>query len=348
MQQKLNTVLAAHREHRVPSRAQIIRDQLMEEVRPVRALLKALTQQPWKGAADHPLLASLQQLNTLYERGKHALPVSSDLSLGRVWRKSLKDDDREKAFAAAEVGTLLNPRRSLRNGSVWIDHSLSFRSRESLFIPPTQWQNTRRAHYRRLHLPRDPAAFLEPLIERAKAGVQGVSMTAAEGILRVDDELHITPLQPSADDPKLSKLRAALVYLESNLDREFFPAYPGTTPDTGKARNLSRNFSGRVRRRFSTLKSRALRGFIVGVLKINIAVRLADLRRRRGAANLCIGRRLVGSTVEQSCGGVGAAADHCHRQHAPGGSRTAVESNTVECADRRQQRYAAAADPESS
>ena len=182
----------------------------MEEVRPVRALLKALTQQPWKAAADHPLLASLQQLNALYEQDEHALPVGTDLSLGRVWRKSLQDDDREKAFAAAEVGTLLNLRRALRNGSVWIDHSLSFRSRETLFIPAAQWQTTRRSHYRRLHLPQDPAAFLEPLIERAKAGIQAVSKTAAEGILRVDDELHLAPLEPLADDPKLIKLRAAL------------------------------------------------------------------------------------------------------------------------------------------
>ena len=210
IQQKLNTLLAAHRAHRGPHRAQIIRDQLMEEVRPVRSLLRALAQQPWKGSTGHPLLASLQQLNALYEQGELTLPDGSDLSLGRVWRKALKDEDREKAFAAAEVGTLLNLRRALRNGSVWIDHSLSFRSRETLFIPPAQWQQTRRAHYRRLHLPQDPAAFLEPLIERAKAGVVAVSKTAAEGILRVDDELHLTPLEPLADDPKVTKLRAAL------------------------------------------------------------------------------------------------------------------------------------------
>jgi hypothetical protein len=137
LQQKLNTLLVAHRERRGPSRAQIIRDQLMAEVRPVRALLTALAQQPWKGSADHPLLESLKHLNALYDEGEHALPVGTDLSLGRVWRKSLQDEDREKAFAAAEVGTLLNLRRALRNGSVWIDHSLSFRSRETLFITPT-------------------------------------------------------------------------------------------------------------------------------------------------------------------------------------------------------------------
>jgi hypothetical protein len=86
--------------------------------------------------------------------------------LARVWRKILQDDDREKAFTAAEVGALLNLRRVLRNGSVWIDHSLSFRSRESLFIPPAHWQKTRRANYRRLHLPQDSRGLSGPLIER--------------------------------------------------------------------------------------------------------------------------------------------------------------------------------------
>ncbi len=87
---------------------------------------------------------------------------------------------------------------------------MSFRSPETLLIPPALWQTTRRAHYRRLHLPRDPAAFLEPLVERAKAGALAVSKTAAEGILRVDDELHLTPLESLADDPKATKLRATL------------------------------------------------------------------------------------------------------------------------------------------
>ena len=98
LQQKLNTLLVAHRERRGPSRAQIIRGQLMEEVRPVRALLTALAQQPWKGSADHPVLESLKHLNALYDEGERALPVGTDLSLGRVSRKSLQDEDREKAF----------------------------------------------------------------------------------------------------------------------------------------------------------------------------------------------------------------------------------------------------------
>jgi hypothetical protein len=51
-----------------------------------------------------------------------------------------------------------------RTAAAGIDHSLAFRSRETLFIPEQQWQRSRRAHYRRLSLPTDPKDFLQPLI----------------------------------------------------------------------------------------------------------------------------------------------------------------------------------------
>jgi len=70
----------------------------------------------------------------------HSLPVSCALPLGRVWRAGLAGEDRERAFAAAEVATLLNLRRALRNGTVSIEHSLAFRDRETLFIPQPLWE----------------------------------------------------------------------------------------------------------------------------------------------------------------------------------------------------------------
>ena len=152
-----------------------MRERLIEGVRPVRALLKALARLPWEAPPAHPLLESLGVLRGLYERDKRDLPVSLDLPVGRVWRTALEGPDRERALAALEVATLLNVRRALRNGTVWIEHSLGFRSRETLFIPEPRWQQSRRAHYRRLSLPTDPKGFLEPLIERAKAGVAAVA-----------------------------------------------------------------------------------------------------------------------------------------------------------------------------
>lgn len=159
----------------------------------------------------------------LYERDKHDMPVSSVLPLGRLWHAALESPDRQRALAALEVATLLNLRRALRNGSVWIEHSLGFRSRETLFIPEPQWQQGRRAHYRRLALPGDPKDFLEPLIERAQAGVAAVAEAAGAGVLKVDDELHLTPLAAQEkdwlcpvghiectdmEDPRASRLRS--------------------------------------------------------------------------------------------------------------------------------------------
>jgi TnpA family transposase len=210
VRERLCALLETHRALRPRSRAEIVRERLIEGVRPVRALLKALTRLPWRAAEAHQVLEAVGVLHQLYERDLRSLPVSCALPLGRVWRAALAGEDRERAFAAAEVATLLNLRRALRNGTVSIEHSLAFRDRETLFIPQPLWEKRRRAHYRRLSLPTDPQAFLEPLVERAVAAVAAVAKAAEAGELRVDDELHLTPLTAQEEDPKLVKLRAAL------------------------------------------------------------------------------------------------------------------------------------------
>ena len=49
----------AHRARQPCSRAQIVRDRLIEGVRPVRALLKALVRLPWQASAAHPLIETM-------------------------------------------------------------------------------------------------------------------------------------------------------------------------------------------------------------------------------------------------------------------------------------------------
>ena len=162
------------------------------------------------GGAGHPVLAAVQVLKPLYEQGARELPTTPEIDLGRVWRALLTGADREQAFRAFEVATLLALRRALRNGTVWIDHSLAFRSRERLFIPAETWEKERNAYYRRLSLPKRAESYLEPLIELAKAGVAAVAKAVEAGDLKVDDELHLTPLAAEEEEPELVKLRAAL------------------------------------------------------------------------------------------------------------------------------------------
>ena len=84
---------------------------------------------PAGAAPAHPLLEALGVLRGLYERDRHDLPVSLDLPVGRVWPAALTSPGRERAAAAPEVAALLNLRRALPNGTVWIECSLGLRSR---------------------------------------------------------------------------------------------------------------------------------------------------------------------------------------------------------------------------
>jgi hypothetical protein len=157
-----------------------------------------------------PVLAVLRWLHDLYAHDQRSLPTGAVVSLGSAWQEALASPDRERAFCVFEVATVLALRRALRNGTVWIGHSLAFRSRERLFIPAERWHAHRRAYFRRLGLPTDPMAFLEPLVERAEAGMATVAAAAEAGTLRVDDELHLTPLAAEDEDPELAKLRTAV------------------------------------------------------------------------------------------------------------------------------------------
>jgi hypothetical protein len=56
VREQLTALLEAHRARRPRSRAEIVRDRLIEGVRPVRSLLKALGRLPWRSSAGHPVV----------------------------------------------------------------------------------------------------------------------------------------------------------------------------------------------------------------------------------------------------------------------------------------------------
>ena len=98
----------------------------------------------------------------------------------------------------------------MRNGSVWIEHSLSFRGRQRLFLPEERWQAEARRHYARLQLPAKAGEFLVPLLARVLVGVDAVAAAARSGDLRVDDELHLASLAADEEDPQVTRLRSQL------------------------------------------------------------------------------------------------------------------------------------------
>jgi hypothetical protein len=208
---RLLELIAAKRAQRSPSRASGIRRQLIVGIAPVRSLLVAVSSLAWRATGDHPALQALHTLRVQYASGDKTLPVDvTAVRLGAAWRQDIADADRERAFRALEVATLFALRRAVRNGSVWVEHSLSYRGRERLFIPAERWEIEARRHYARLQMPAKAANFLAPLLERVRTGVDAVVAAVRAGTLRVDDELHLAPLPADDEDPEVSKLRSRL------------------------------------------------------------------------------------------------------------------------------------------
>src|SRR3546814_13093551 len=121
-----------------------------------------------------------------------------------IWQVSISSPERERAFQALEVATLFALRRAVRNGSVWIEHSLSFRGRARLFFTAERWQAESKKHYARLSLPSTAATFLKPLLAIVTAGVDAVPAAARSRVLPVDDALHFSPLPAEVANPDIT------------------------------------------------------------------------------------------------------------------------------------------------
>jgi len=211
LRDRLDALVIATQKRKPPSRASLVREGLIDCIRPVRSLLVAIAKLPWQATGEHPAIEYLAKLQALYLKGSRKLPVDVVApGLGRVWQAAISNPDRERAFQALEVATLFALRRAVRNGSVWIEHSLSFRGRARLFFTDERWTAESKKHYARLSLPGKASTFLKPLLARVSAGVEAVAAAARSGVLRVDDELHLSPLPAEDEDPEVTKLRAAL------------------------------------------------------------------------------------------------------------------------------------------
>ena len=106
IRQRLQTLIKGHQERKPPTHAQLIRAKLIDEVTPVRALLKALTDLPWAATDNHPVTAAMTLLQGLYAQNQRQLPADISLEFGSVWDAAVKDDNRERAFKTLEVAAL--------------------------------------------------------------------------------------------------------------------------------------------------------------------------------------------------------------------------------------------------
>jgi TnpA family transposase len=184
------------------SHAATVRQTLTEDASRIRTLLSSLQDLDFKGRADDPGLSGFVALKQLYMDKRTALPLDQTFNVPRPWQALVDDPDRERGLKALEACTMVSLRKSLRRGSVWIDHSLSYRERDQMLIAPAEWQQQRGRYYALLGLPTDLNAFLDPLLANIKSGLAAVNEAHQQGKLSIDADgvLHLPALEASAKD----------------------------------------------------------------------------------------------------------------------------------------------------
>ncbi len=204
-----------------PSRASLVRTQLLTKQRVARALLSKLLTLPFASETPHPVIDALEVLRTIYVCGERELPVDVSVPVGRAWQRIVAGDDRVQALLAFEWATMSALRGALRNGSVFVAHSFAFRSRATLLIPDDTWKAQRNHYYGHLKLSQDPKEYIEPVCAHLSEGLERLAKAASRGEVRVDSAVHLDPASAQRAEPAVEALRRAIfdVHPDGQLPR---------------------------------------------------------------------------------------------------------------------------------
>ena len=190
------------------SHAEVVRETLTEQTTRVRTVLNGMTCLDLQADPAHPdckLLAALQKLKAA---GAKELPTEFDTSLvDSKWRPLLEVPDRVAALQAFEGCALLRIRKGLLGGSLYVNHSATYQSKESLLIPQEEWDRNKEALCEAYGLELDPRRALDLQYELLRAGLADVEAGLEKGLLEIDEDgsVRIPAIRAMEEEPELRR-----------------------------------------------------------------------------------------------------------------------------------------------
>jgi TnpA family transposase len=173
-------------------------------------LLKAARAVTLIVAPDHPLATAFATLDSLAASSATALPAGTSQPFGPSWQGLIDQPDRTAALGCFRAATLMALKRALRNRSVSVDHSLSYRALEDKLIPLALWRRDRRRFIRDLDLPASAEKYLQRLEAGLTAGLAALAEAVTAGTVAIDgDQLRLPRRQPEPKDPRAEVARQA-------------------------------------------------------------------------------------------------------------------------------------------
>ncbi len=194
-----------------PSQAAEARYRMTDDARQVRRLVRAMLLLDFEAAPGNRLIDAVAALRGFHRRKVRHLPRDVDGSFAPLWSATIDGDDRKRALRAFETAVLFELRKGLRNGSVWVPYSLSYRNRDELLIPSKEWAMTRKRYYSRLKLPQEPAVFVAKYTKLLESGLERVAQAVRAGTVDVENgKLELRKLEAEETSPAVEQVRDAL------------------------------------------------------------------------------------------------------------------------------------------
>ena len=190
-----------------------VRKALSEDAQRVHACLAALKDLKFGGRDGDAGFEHWKAWAALHRRGAVELTQGAPLpDVGAPWHDLVHDLDPRSGFRAFEACTVMSLRKSLRRGSVWIDHSLSYRERDQMLIPPNDWAVQRDQHLGLLGIPKAAREFLEPLLANLAAGMSALAEAQRKGKVEIgaDGMLHLPAISALGDQTEPIRTRETI------------------------------------------------------------------------------------------------------------------------------------------
>ncbi|MBB0179440.1 MULTISPECIES: Tn3 family transposase [Ralstonia] len=184
------------------SHAASVRETLTEDHHRIRNLIAPLRELEFASNGNDPAMRQLEFIGSLHDQGATELPPDCNVPVSVSWRDLVDGEDRKCALRAMEASAIMGLRKGLRRGTVWISHSLSFRERDQLLIPPAQWESERDRYLSSLGLPNQADTYLNRLTDHLKAGLAALDEAREAGHFTIDATgvLHLSPLEAAETD----------------------------------------------------------------------------------------------------------------------------------------------------
>jgi len=210
LRERLKRLIGPFESERQGSQVAAIRQELGRKSHELARLLKLARGAPLAVPADHKLATAFATLDSLAVL-PNALPATTVQPFGPSWQGLIDQPDRAAALGCFRAATLMALKRALRNRSVSVDHSLSYRAPEDKLIPQKLWQRDQGRFIRDLNLPASSEKYLQRLEAGLSAGLAALAEAVAAGAVTIDGgELRLPRRKPAPKDPRLEAARQAL------------------------------------------------------------------------------------------------------------------------------------------